>query len=105
MRVRLWRGTMDDGRAVDVFVARVGSADPYTQEALARQLAETTAPVEMTLTRVRLQEELARLAPVVEAARRAVLRYGTVSVDEWRCGEWEALCKAVAELEESERGA
>jgi len=47
--VRLWRGTLEDGTPVDVFVARIGTADPHAQEILARALRETPAPREVPL--------------------------------------------------------
>ncbi len=99
---RLWKGVLAEGRPVDVYVACVASADPYTQEALARELAEQAPPIEVALADLekdRLREQLARLAPVVDAARRATARRDMIRVD-----EWDALCRAVAWLEEWEKG-
>jgi len=40
---RLWRGTTEGGRPVDVYVHRIGSADPRAQEELDRRLVEMPA--------------------------------------------------------------
>ena len=46
---RLWKGTLEDGTPCDVYVLRVGSADPHAQEQLARALAEMPPPREAAL--------------------------------------------------------
>jgi len=47
--VRLWRGTMEDGTEVDVFVARIGTDHPGAQKVLERALREMPAPREVPL--------------------------------------------------------
>jgi hypothetical protein len=97
VRCRLWQGTTEDNTPCDVFVLRVASADPWAQEALARELTEPPRPREATLgdlATARLCERLALLEPVVEAARRAVNGQGVI-----KAAEWEALCRAVARLD------